>query len=202
MFGRSQLASGPPEFGTGCRSGRHTESRSCVASSLRPLVRGTVAGTLDGRVPIASATTDIIGAIVAGLGRVLALIQFLLGRRDRNDAKSLRERAQAEQVQAWARKRTGDERVVVACNGSDRLVRNVRVWLVTPDRQAPLDEVPSDASSTHRAVLEPGDDLEYTIRNLQTPAPVARPDVVVAFRDFDGSEWLRTADDRLIRTDT
>lgn len=148
---------------------------------------------------IASTTGDV----VAVLGFILAVASFLYGlrqhgeaRRAREEAAEMRERTQAEQVSAWAEKRSGDTRVVVVSNGSDRPIHDVSAWLVPADYDGA--GVPDRKRTTGTAVLERGTDHEYSVATTGS-APARRPRLIVAFEDADGRKWLRTADRQLIR---
>jgi hypothetical protein len=167
----------------------------------------TVSGYARSSMLIASATTETIGAVVGVVGMIVGVAGFLSAmhaRRDaahdREEAERLREQAQAEKVNAWAEKRTAEGRLVVARNTSDQPVRDVKIWLVTPDTPAPFGAVPDRDPATRRAVLEPNDTLEHLIRTTR-PAPAERPPVFLTFTDAEGRRWLRNADGRLTRRD-
>jgi hypothetical protein len=151
--------------------------------------------------PIANATTDVIGAVVGILGVIIGILGFLAARRQRGEVERLRERTQAEKISAWADKRTDAGRVLRARNASDQVVNKVRVWLVTPATPAPERGLPDREPSTRRSVLEPGDTLEHLIPEsaMRGAAPADRPPVILAFVDVDGRQWVRSANGALSR---
>ena len=145
---------------------------------------------------LADATTDIIGAAVGVIGVAFGLWQRFEAVQARRDATELRDRGQAERITAWAEKRTGDARVVVVSNGSDRPIYDVSAWLVPADYVG--DGVPDKNRTTGTAVLGDGADHEYSVATTGGP-PAQRPRVLVAFEDADGRKWLRKADRQLVR---
>src|SRR5438067_12888600 len=82
--------------------------------------------------PISSTSTDILGAFGGIGGLIVGVLGVVFGLRQRKEAARLRERAQAEKISAWAERRTEEGRRVIVKNPTDQIVRDVRVWLVTP----------------------------------------------------------------------
>jgi hypothetical protein len=152
-------------------------------------------------VAIASAVVDISSVVFGVLGLIVGALGILSGRHEHKEATRLRERAHAEKVSAWADKRTDEGRRVLARNGSEQVVRDVNLWLITRHAPAAGEEAPQRDPTARRAVLEPGETFEHLIpaTAMKGASPKERPSVVLAFRDADGREWLRTADDHLVR---
>jgi hypothetical protein len=139
----------------------------------------------------------LIGAVAFGVaGIVFGLVQRREATAARSEAKELRERAQAEQVTAWAEKRVGDERPVVVSNGSGRPVFEVKAWLVPADHAG--ETLPDKPPTTRTEVLEGSEEHSYSVTTTGNP-PARRPRVVITFVDADGRAWLRTADRQLVR---
>jgi hypothetical protein len=112
------------------------------------------------------------------------------------------ERAQAVQVTAWSQKRMSDEddRRIVARNGSDNPVFDVRLWLILTD-PPPIDEKsPPDNSQTsaRTAVVGPRDEFVYAIKS-KAPRLDHRPPVEITFLDAQGLGWWRDAMGQLHR---
>jgi hypothetical protein len=159
--------------------------------------------------PLASATTDVIGA-AAAVAAVLVALAFGLREwfsrvRDRRDADHLRareqaekERTQAEMVTGWAEQRVGDKRPVVVQNESDNVVKDVEIWLITPRSPAPAAGVPDRTPSARTKVLSANARFEHPVSATGGLLP-KRPDVIIRFRDAAGRRWLRGVDDRLER---
>lgn len=154
---------------------------------------------------MAASLTDwlsAVGSLVAAAGALGALvIGVVLLRPQLSDFRSRRseaEQAQAATITAWSERLAPEGRWLVAHNGSDSPVFDVRLWLITGDPPEHEDAPPQRAPSAARAVLTPHDELRYLIdANRLKPPPATRPPVEVAFRDIAGREWWRDAMGRL-----
>jgi hypothetical protein len=140
-----------------------------------------------------------ISVLVGVAGLRFGVVKYNGERAAQAEVARLDERRQAEQVTAWAGKRTEEGRPVFIRNGSDQIVRDVKAWLVIPSDPPPGDAAPGRDPVTQRAVLEPGDTLEHLIRSLRRPAPKERPPAILTFTDAEGRDWMRTHEGRLLR---
>ena len=110
---------------------------------------------------LASATFQIISAVVAVLGFLFGIVRWRDATRARDETRELQKREQANKVHAWAEKRTGDERLVVVENASDAPVHDVKAWLVRPGTALPAGGVPDKKPTTQRTHLLANSSLEY-----------------------------------------
>lgn len=78
---------------------------------------------------------EVISVSVGLAGFGFGIVKDVGERRIRAEVVGLREREQAEQVSAWAGKRTKEGRRAFVRNASDQIVRDVRAWLVAQSPQ-------------------------------------------------------------------
>jgi hypothetical protein len=111
------------------------------------------------------------------------------------------ERSQAMQVTAWSQKRLSDvdDRRIVARNGSDNPVFDVKLWLILEDPPPQDEQSPPETSPSARtAVVGPRDEFMHPIPTTALRVPY-RPPVEISFRDAQGLGWWRDAMGRVRR---
>jgi hypothetical protein len=143
-----------------------------------------------------------ISSAVSALGVIAAVVLLRPQLRELRSNAHDRERAIARRVSAWAEKRNDEGRRIVAHNGSEQPVWDVRLWLISgvplgDETEPPWDRTPS----ARRAVLAPHDDLRHLIpaASLSSQRSTTRPAVEVVFRDESEAWWWRDAGGRLVK---
>ena len=158
--------------------------------SLVPTETAAISDWLAAAAALVSAGTALIGLLFT---RRQLLAQLADVRSRLQETRS----AQAGAITAWAERREDNPdgkhtRTVVAHNGSESPVYQVRVWLYSEQRGDARNAMgpPARDPTARRAVPVPGDPLRYPVP-VDSSAPSDRPPVAMTFHDANGRGWFR-----------